>query len=101
MKKDGTCAVRNKQGVCIRTDIEDYVTSDSLPVNSIAMANRLIEVLKENETNCIESAKDDHRVERLLWMLNVQFYGVHEVNLDDVWVDINTDEGEAEIKWTT
>ena len=55
--------------------IEDTLTNNSLPCNSKAMLYRLIELLEENETNSLESCRNDPRVKKVLWLMNSQVYG--------------------------
>ena len=55
--------------------IEDTIFTDSLPVNSIPIIERLKEVLNGNNTNSIEECKNDLQVRKLMWLLNSQFYG--------------------------
>ena len=60
--------------------IEDTMCDESLPVNTIAMCNRLIEILSDNDTNNTESlrAKNSDGFERFrkcVWLINSQLFG--------------------------
>lgn len=55
--------------------IEDTIGDDGLPVNSLAMVERLKELLKENNTNCLSDCKSDIRIRKLMWLINQQVYG--------------------------
>lgn len=69
-------------------EIEDCIFDNNLPVNTIAMLNRLEELLKENETNSLlsESCKMDARIKRLFWLLNSQVYGqVATIDMYNEW----------------
>jgi len=73
-------------------NIEDYVLTDSLPVNTIAMANRLIEILKEADTNCASALVREERKEQLLkfekclWLINQQIYGqLGTIDMSELW----------------
>ena len=62
-------------------NIEDTIYEDSLAVNTIAMLNRGIEILKSINTNSALSLKENNYFEelfqyrRLLWLLNSQIHG--------------------------
>ena len=56
-------------------EIEDMIEDRFLPVNSIAMLDRLKELLKESETNNLEECREDKRIRRLMWLMNQQMYG--------------------------
>ncbi len=58
--------------------------SEALPVNSIAAANRLIELLRNADTNSILSpnARADWRVKAIVWFLMQQLTGVQIGNVD-------------------
>ena len=65
--------------------IEDTIGDESLPVNTIAMLNRGIEILKEAKTNSALTLKENKedpnykefylRFRKLLWLLNTQIHG--------------------------
>lgn len=55
-------------------NIEDTIFDDGMAVNCIAGANRLIELLHENNTNCLKDLKDP-RIKRLMWFLNQYVFG--------------------------
>lgn len=74
-------------------NIEDAIYEDALPVNTIAMANRLKEILKQNDTNCALSLKTDPKrkeglikFKRALWLINQQIYGqVGTIDMMEEW----------------
>ena len=71
--------------------IEEYIKEQFLPVNGIAMANRLIELLRENETNNLSSAKHDVRIHAVMWLLNQQLYGqLAMLDLHEEWKEITS-----------
>lgn len=65
------------------TEFEDSVLSASMPVNSIAGANRLIDLLHELKTNSLnsDSAKTDYRVRALIYFFVTQLHGFDDLNL--------------------
>ena len=75
--------------------IEDTIKTDSLPVNSIAMCNRLIELMRKNDTNCLLGMdnwndQDNWSVEAVLWLLNSQVYGqLATIDLCQIWSELN------------
>jgi len=77
--------------------IESRVFDRGLPVNTLAMAERLKELLKENDTNCLEHAKSDPRIRQLLWLINQQFYGsLATVDLGKEWDEMYAASPQAE-----
>lgn len=53
-------------------NIEDTIFKEGLAVNSIAMCNRIIEILKTEGTNCIRSIKSEKnkgKIKRVLFLL--------------------------------
>jgi len=69
-------------------NIEDTIFDSGLPVNSLAMLNRLKQLIEENKTNSLNApkCKNDNRIRRLMWLLNSQFYGQLEtINLMTEW----------------
>ena len=58
-------------------NIEDTIHDNSLPINTIAMCNRLIEILRESDTNCVMSLDDVNRIKfrKCLWLINQQVFG--------------------------
>ena len=72
-------------------NIEDTIGEQGLPVNTIAMANRLIEILKENKTNCAsdllkyKGKKEELlKFRKCLWLINQQVHGaLGTVNISD------------------
>lgn len=57
--------------------VEETIHTSALPTNTLPILGRLIEVLKEIGTNSliIKEAKEDKRVNELMWLLNMQFHG--------------------------
>lgn len=58
-----------------RAYIEDTIFDDTLPCNSIAVLDRLKELLEEHGTNSLEHCRNDLRVRKAMWLLVAQFYG--------------------------
>jgi hypothetical protein len=58
-------------------NIEDTIFNEGMAVNSLVALRRLIDILREHNTNTIldERVRDDTRVRRLFWFLNSQMYG--------------------------
>ena len=61
----------------IKDHIEDTISEESMPVNCIAMANRLVEILREGDTNCVTSLKGENllKFRKCLWLLTALTYG--------------------------
>jgi hypothetical protein len=78
-------------------NIEDTMCEESLPGNTIAMANRLIKILKENDTNNIPSLRDKKELmkfKKCLWLINSQVYGQLEIiNMIDEWANLCRGDG--------
>jgi hypothetical protein len=77
----------------MKHNIEDTMCDEALPVNTIAMANRLIEILQENNCNNVPSIKDRKeelkKFKKCLWLINSQTYGQLEIlNMMDEWSDL-------------
>lgn len=85
--------------------IEDTICEAHLPVNTIAMLERLKELLKEHETNsllscrgekvcpqgqpCTPSCHEDVRIQKLLWLINSQWYGeIGKIDLSEEWAKL-------------
>jgi len=84
--------VFEKKAVDIQ-NIEDLIHNDYLPVNSLAMANRLIELLRENNTNCLNAIKDNIQVKKLLWLINSQVFGqLAIIDMCKLWDDLKEEE---------
>jgi hypothetical protein len=69
-------------------NIEDTIFENSLPVNTLAMFHRGIEILEKNNTNnpmfLNEEAKVQYR--RLLWLICSQIYGqMGQIDFDEEW----------------
>ena len=72
-------------------NIEETIFDESLPVNSIAMANRLVEILKANNTNSFISLpeKDKIRYRMCLWLINQQVFGQTPiVDMNEEWNEL-------------
>lgn len=70
-------------------NIEETISELGLPVNGIAMANRLVELLKENGVNNLGRAKHDIRIHAVMWLLNQQLYGqLTVIDLGEQWTKI-------------
>ena len=73
-------------------NIEEAIFDEVLPVNTIPMINRLKELLKEHDTNCLEdeAVRDDIRVQKLMWLINSKMYGqMSTVDLVGIWDELN------------
>lgn len=55
-------------------NIEETIFEDALPVNTLAMLDRMKEILKENQTNCASDLKGDGKLayRKCLWLVNNQ-----------------------------
>ena len=72
----------------VHDHIEDTIFDSGLPVNSLAMLNRLSELIQQNKTNSLLSNKcrDDPRIKRLMWLINSQFYDQTDIiNMEILW----------------
>ena len=72
----------------LTNNIEDTIFNASLPVNTLAMCERLTELLKELEINSLSNikAKSDPRIQKLMWLLTQQFYGEsNTIDLGEEW----------------
>lgn len=68
--------------------IEDTVLSNNIPINSIPVLNRLIELLKKNKTNSLKTFrnKKDLRIEKCFCLLLIQYYGeVSKIDIQEFW----------------
>jgi len=75
----------------VHQNIEDTIFDSGLPVNSLAMLNRLKDLIQEHKTNCLlnDSCKNDGRIKRLMWLLNSQFYGqLARIDLHKKWDEL-------------
>ncbi len=81
------------------TQFEDCVMSESLPVNSIAAANRLIELLRLNGTNSILSARKDWRVRAIVWFLMEQLTEnqIGTVDMDSLYTEAYNWKGDTSV----
>jgi hypothetical protein len=74
-------------------NIEDTMCDEALPVNTIAMCKRLIEILQENDCNNVPSImgrkEEFKKFKKCLWLINSQTYGqVGEISMMDEWSDL-------------
>lgn len=66
--------------------IEDKICDKILPVNSVAMANRLKEILEERNTNTLLGLQNNIKVRKLMWLLNAQVYGeTGTIDMEKEW----------------
>lgn len=72
--------------------IEDTIFDVDLPVNTISMFNRGIEILQENNCNNPSSLKGEAKLQyrKLMWLLCQQIYN-YELTLSDEWRDLTND----------
>ena len=72
--------------------IEDTIRENSLPVNNIAMLNRMIELLKENNTNsfeCLRTEEAKLRFRAALWLINSKVFGqLAKIDMMDEWEEL-------------
>lgn len=71
--------------------IEETIKDQGLPVNSRAMIQRLIDLLEEHGTNCLETerARNDARVKAVLWLINGQVFGqVATIDMCNLWSEL-------------
>ncbi len=74
------------------SEFENAVLSVAMPVNAIAACNRLIELLKANNTNSITFVRDDWRVKAIVWWLMVQVTGeqLNDIRMSELFHEILT-----------
>ena len=72
-------------------NIEDSIFEASLPVNSIAVLNRIKQVLEENKTNSLRLCKHDKRIDKLMWLLMEHYLDnqLGSFNMTDWWEQLN------------
>jgi hypothetical protein len=71
-------------------NIENTIKYEVLPVNSKAMVNRLIELMDEEGTNCLQNMRCDLRVKGVLWLLNQQVFGqLGTIDMFELWQELN------------
>lgn len=71
--------------------IEETIKENGLPCNSLAMINRLKELLAENGSNCLSDEKQraDPRIKAVLWLINSQVFGqLGKIDLCDQWAEL-------------
>ena len=75
-------------------NIEDTVFTNALPVNTLAVLERLKVLIQEHKTNNIEQAigtgaETDNRILACLWLLNAQYVGsVADISMAEWWTEI-------------
>ena len=72
-------------------NIEDTIFDQGMAVNSLVALKRLIEIIREHNTNTIleEQVRKDNRVRRLFWFLNSQMYGqMTSIEQDKIWDEL-------------
>ena len=76
-------------------NIEDKIFSNSLPVNSIAVIERLKELLRSKQTNCLsDTLAKDVQIEKCLWLLNAHYFGqLAKIDLAEFWDFLYKKEG--------
>jgi len=80
--------IEDKAFTSQKENIEDTIFYSSLPVNTIAMLNRLKEILQDANLTCAKFLEAEQREKylRVLWMLNQQTYGPTAIiNMLDTW----------------
>ena len=74
--------------------IENTIFNNSLPVNSIAIIDRLKELLNENQTNNInEAIKNDKslRIEKCIWLLLSTYVSqIGSIDMAHMWEHLYT-----------
>jgi hypothetical protein len=68
--------------------IEDTIDTESLAVNQIAMANRLAQILKEENCNNYNFLSVDGKIKfrKCLWLINQNIFGqLGKIDMDDEW----------------
>ena len=71
--------------------IEDTISDMGLPVNSIAMLNRGIEILRNRGTNCAHSLQGEslQAYRKILWLINQQVHGqTGSIDMMDEWAQL-------------
>lgn len=81
--------------------IEDTIFDDGMAVNSIVALRRMLDILDEQKTNCIDTeyVRQDPRIKRLFWFLNSQMYGqLATIDMHGLWrtLKMEFDEGRKE-----
>jgi hypothetical protein len=73
-------------------NIEDTIFDDGMAINSLVALRRLIEIIREHNTNTIleEQVRKDTRVRRLFWFLNSQMYGqLTSIDQEQIWDELH------------
>ena len=68
--------------------IEETIAECGLPVNAIAMINRLRELMDEHGTNSLsgDNVKQDPRVRKVMWLINQQVFGqITVIDMQKEW----------------
>ncbi|MBU1173182.1 MAG: hypothetical protein KKD44_26760 [Proteobacteria bacterium] len=87
--------MENEKVISKRTKhlIEETIFENSLPVNTVAMLNRLIEILGENNTNGYTLLDEANQFifRKCLWLVNQQVFGqMGEINMADEWSNLRS-----------
>ncbi len=80
--------MQQSKEIKVPKEIEDYIFTTALPVNTKVMIRRLGELLDKHQTNCLEEAscRNDPQIRKLLWLINQQFYGqLSIINMCEEW----------------
>jgi hypothetical protein len=78
--------LKNMGGYGSKVSIEDTIFEEILPVNTIPVIHRLEEILREHQTNSLIGIHGlDDRVEKLLMLLIMQYYGDLQIDLYGRW----------------
>lgn len=66
-------------------EIEDTIFDNGMAVNCIVAANRLVEIMQENKTNCLKGVEDP-RIRKTMWFLNSYVFGqMATINMASEW----------------
>jgi len=76
-----------RRGDTVR-NIEDAIFDEFLPVNGLAMVERLKELMKELETTSLAHARYDHRVRKLMWLIINNYMEGNDYNIYNEWLQL-------------
>lgn len=69
-------------------EIEDTIFDNEMAVNCIVAANRLVEIMQENKTNCLKGV-EDLRIRRTMWFLNSYVFGqMTTISMASEWEEL-------------
>ena len=68
-------------------NIEDTIYTDSLPVNSFPVLERIKELLREHKTNNIGDLSLCMALQECMWLLNHQLYGFN-IESHKIWLGL-------------